>query len=199
MDEVSALGYALLCALHKEPLTGYDLVRRMHRPIGYYWSARQSQIYPELSRLTAAGLIAADERGGPGPHPTRTHRLTAAGRKALAAWLPQHPVERPDRDELVLKTYALRAGAPTAMAKLYRLEAERREARVDEYRAQRAELAELGADRPEHRDFGSYATVELGIRREEQYAQWCRWLADQIATPTAKGGPRKSGTTIRSR
>ena len=55
MDEVSALGYALLCALHKEPLTGYDLVRRMHRPIGYYWSARQSQIYPELSRLTAAG------------------------------------------------------------------------------------------------------------------------------------------------
>jgi DNA-binding PadR family transcriptional regulator len=179
--EISALGYALMCALHKDPLTGYDLVRRMHRPIGYYWSARQSQIYPELSRLTEAGLIASDETSGPGPHPTRTHRLTAAGRSALAAWLPQDPIERPERDELVLKTYALKAARPKAMAALYVRAAQRCEARVDEFRDQRAVLVERGADAPGHRDFGAYATVELGIRRQREYARWCRWVAAQLS------------------
>lgn len=87
MTTVSALGHALLCALHRGPLTGYDLVRRMRRPIGYYWTAQQSQIYPELTRLTAAGLIEHEADAGPGPRQRKTHRLTAAGRDELATWL----------------------------------------------------------------------------------------------------------------
>ena len=177
---ISPLGYALLCALHKGPLTGYDLVRRMHRPIAYYWSARQSQIYPELARLTGAGLIESEGRSGPGPHPTRTHRLTPAGRSALATWLPLDAAERHERDYLMLKTYAVKAGKPSAMAALYRREAERHAARAEEYRQQRGTLVDNGADVPRHRDFGAYATVELGIRREEHYAEWCQWMVQQL-------------------
>jgi DNA-binding PadR family transcriptional regulator len=185
MATISALGYALLCALHKGPLTGYDLVRRMDRPIGYYWSARQSQIYPELGRLAEDGLVTSDAEPGPGPHQKRTHRLTPAGQSALAAWLPVPPPPSRDRDELVLKTYALRAAEPAEMRVLYLTEATRHEARLASYREQQAALVQVGAAEPGHRDFGAYATLELGVRREEHYAEWCRWLAAQLlASPT---------------
>lgn len=182
MATVTALGYALLCALHKGPLTGYELVRRMNRPIGYYWSARQSQIYPELARLAADGLVTSDASNGPGPRQKRTHRMTDAGRTALAEWLPQAPPERHDRDELVLKTYAIKAGDRSAMRRLYLREAARHEERLAAYRMQHAELVERGASEVTHRDFGSFATLELGLLREEHYAQWCRWLATQLGS-----------------
>ena len=53
----STLGYAILGLLADGPQTGYDLTRRMERPVGFYWTARHSQIYPELARLEAAGLV----------------------------------------------------------------------------------------------------------------------------------------------
>jgi DNA-binding PadR family transcriptional regulator len=182
---VSALGYALLCALHKQPLTGYELVRRMRRPIGYYWTARQSQIYPELGRLSELGLITSSGESGPGPHQRRTHKLAAAGRAVLAEWLARPPEPRPLRDELVLKTYAVRLGDPVAMRALYLAEAERHQQRLDEYRRQEADLVDRGAVTVDHPDFGSYATLVLGQRYEELHAQWCQWLADSLTdSPT---------------
>ncbi|HEY3085299.1 MAG TPA: PadR family transcriptional regulator [Candidatus Dormibacteraeota bacterium] len=52
---VTTLGYAILGLLARQSLSGYDLARRLRRPIGFYWTARHSQIYPELRRLTALG------------------------------------------------------------------------------------------------------------------------------------------------
>jgi DNA-binding PadR family transcriptional regulator len=177
---ITSLGYALLCALHKGPLTGYELVRRMRQPIGYYWTARQSQIYPELTRLGELGLITSSGESGPGPHQRMTHNLTTAGRAALALWLVQAPTPRPPRDELVLKTYAVGAADSAAMRALYLAEARRHEERLEDYRTQRARMVARGADDQRHPDFGAFATLKLGLGIEELYAQWCRWLADQL-------------------
>ena len=35
----------------RRALSGYDLAREMKRPVGYFWQARHSQIYPQLARL----------------------------------------------------------------------------------------------------------------------------------------------------
>lgn len=180
MATITALGYALLCALHKGPLTGYELVRRMRQPIGYYWTARQSQIYPELTRLAELGLITSSGESGPGPHQRMTHQLTTAGSTALAYWLIQPPTPRPPRDALVLKTYAVGAADSSAMRALYLAEARLHEERLEDYRAQRARLVARGADHHSHRDFGAFATLKLGLGIEELYARWCRWLADQL-------------------
>lgn len=184
MSTVNTLGYALLCALHKGPLTGYELVRRMSRPIGYYWSARQSQIYPELGRLAQLGLIASTGEPGPGPHQRRTHRLTEAGRAALAQWLVQPPAPHAPRDELVLRTYAAAVADPAGLHRVYAAEAERLEDRLADYQRQRREMVAQGADKPDHRDFGAFATLELGIASTRERSRWCRWLADVMAART---------------
>ena len=51
------LGYAVLGLLSREELSGYDLKRWMERPLGYFWNARHSQIYPELARLEEEGFV----------------------------------------------------------------------------------------------------------------------------------------------
>jgi hypothetical protein len=51
---------------------------------------------------------------------------------------------------------------------------------LEEYRSQEARLVQRGADQPDHPDFGSDATVQLGLMLEERYAAWNRWLAEQL-------------------
>jgi DNA-binding PadR family transcriptional regulator len=180
---VSSLRYALLCALHRGPLTGYDLVQRMRRPIGYYWTAQQSQIYPELGRMTADGLIEHEAVAGPGPHERKTHRLTPAGRAALAEWLTQPPAERAPKDELSLKTYALAAAEPGAMRDLYIGESRKHAQRLEEYLSQEAVFLDHGDDRPDSPRFGAYATLRRGIAGERAWLDWCYWLIQQFSPP----------------
>src|SRR5215469_6282498 len=54
---ISTLGYALLTLLAREPLSGYDLAQRMKRPLGFFWQAQHSQIYPELAGLEEHGCM----------------------------------------------------------------------------------------------------------------------------------------------
>ncbi|MDG4790853.1 PadR family transcriptional regulator [Micromonospora sp. WMMD1102] len=180
MATVSTLGCALLCALHRGSLTGYELVQRMRKPIGYYWTAQQSQIYPELARLSASGLIEHDAEAGPGPRQRKTHRLTDVGREALAAWLVEPPAPRALRDEAILKTYALAAADPDGMREFYLAEAEVYQRRLDDFRAQHADLLSRHADDPLHPQFGAFATLELALAGTLPRIQWCRWMADRM-------------------
>jgi len=50
-----SLRHALLGVIKDKPLTGYDLVRHFQGTLGFLWSAPQSQLYPELRRMEAAG------------------------------------------------------------------------------------------------------------------------------------------------
>src|SRR3569833_1008486 len=51
------LRFALLAMLSAGPGTGYDLARTFARTVGFVWHAPHSQIYPELRRMEAAGLV----------------------------------------------------------------------------------------------------------------------------------------------
>jgi len=179
--KASALGYALLCLLVRDPSTGYDLARRLRRPIGYYWTARHTQIYPELGRLATAGLVTYEAGSGPGPREKKTYSITAAGRDALAEWLVTPPAPRVPKDELLLKTYAVATADPHRMAHLYEVAAETHARRLAEYRNQLTDLIDVGADHPGHPSFGNYATLRYGIAIEEMRQAWCRWMASTLA------------------
>lgn len=51
------LKYAILGLLMRSPVTGYDIAKEFGDGLGCFWSAKHSQIYPELKRLTDDGLI----------------------------------------------------------------------------------------------------------------------------------------------
>ncbi len=51
------LKYAILGLLRKGELSGYDITNYFKEELGQFWSAKHSQIYPELKKLTDEGFI----------------------------------------------------------------------------------------------------------------------------------------------
>lgn len=82
-----SLRYALLAILRVGPLSGYDLQKQFAQSVGHVWHAPDSQIYPELRKMEAAGLIQGEEqvRGARGTR--RVYHVTPAGDEAYTAWM----------------------------------------------------------------------------------------------------------------
>lgn len=82
-----SLRYALLAILRVGPLSGYDLQKQFHQSVGHVWHAPDSQIYPELRKMEADGLVEAEEqtRGARGTR--RLYHVTDAGDRAFVDWM----------------------------------------------------------------------------------------------------------------
>jgi DNA-binding PadR family transcriptional regulator len=188
----STLGYAILGLLARQACSGYQLAARLRAPTGYYWTARHSQIYPELERLLAAGLVRYRVAPGPGPRDKKVYAPTEAGLLALREWVTRPPAPYAPRDELLLKTYSLSLADPVAAAALYRKQADEHAERLASYQAirERALASRGGAPPPlDAPDFGSYATLLLGIGHERDHLAWCRWLIDCLEHGAVRDEP----------
>ena len=51
------LKYAILGLLNQKKMTGYDLMKQFESALCEFWSAKHSQIYPELKKLTEEALL----------------------------------------------------------------------------------------------------------------------------------------------
>jgi DNA-binding PadR family transcriptional regulator len=177
---IPTLAYALLALLAHEPLTGYEMSRQLRDPIGFFWQARHSQIYPVLSRLESLGWTTSETFSGPGPRPTRRHVVTDDGRAALSAWVGS-PSRKGGRDELLLRVYASWVADRSVTLGFLR-EAEARHAeQLAEYLARRQRAEGRGsADSPGTADFADYATLRRGIGFERGRLAWVRWLIRKL-------------------
>lgn len=82
-----SLRSALLALISAGPLTGYDAVKHFRSSVGHVWHAPDSQIYPELRKMQAEGLLEATPvPWGSGDALKTQYSLTDAGREALAQW-----------------------------------------------------------------------------------------------------------------
>jgi DNA-binding PadR family transcriptional regulator len=180
---MTTLGYAILGLLARESLSGYDLTQRMKGKLGYFWSARHSQIYPELARLEEGGFVThsvVEQRDRPDK---KVYQIMAPGFAALKEWVTQPPPQRPTRDELVLKAYSVWLADPAEARRLFDEEASRHEEQLARYEEIRTWMEDewIGdLHRPDSPRFASYATLRRGIGYERECAEWCRWVAAAI-------------------
>jgi DNA-binding PadR family transcriptional regulator len=180
---MTTLGYAILGLLSREDLSGYDLTQRMAGRVGYFWSARHSQIYPELARLEDGCYVThsvVEQKERPDK---KVYEITAEGLDALKAWTIEPPRPRPTRDELTLKTYSVWLADKEKAVRLFREEELKHEEQLAHYEKLRDRMEGewredlTSTNSPE---FASYATLRRGISYEREYAEWCRWMADSI-------------------
>lgn len=160
----------------------------MKRPIGFFWQAGQSQIYPELKRLEALGLVSFEVVEQTTRPDKKVYSITSAGREALRAWAVSSTEPEPSRNELLLKTYTLWLADPAQALKLFR-------AQEDLHRSQLAHyeriLAEIEQEHPAPIEvheplFGDYATLQIGLRYEREYVDWCCWMVEQLEQAARK-------------
>jgi PadR family transcriptional regulator, regulatory protein AphA len=160
-----ALRYALLGLLTAGPASGYDLTKRFDRSVGYAWHAGHSQIYPEMAKLCAAGLVEVAEEGG--PRGRKTYTITGAGLAALRAWLLDTEPDRRHRSEATLRLFMLPLLDRADAAALIAREREYATAKLAELEQRRAEIADACSP-------FRYA-VEHGIRHSQATLDWADW------------------------
>lgn len=180
---VTTLGFAILSAVAREPLSGYDVSRFFSRPFGFIWSAKHSQIYPELAKLQAAGLVAHQEVTQGGRPDKKIYRITDPGRSLLAEWVLRPGSPSSPRAELAIKTLAVWLTDPARAESLYRQEIAAAEHDIGNLTAAREAIEERHGrnDIPlTSPDFGLYADLQYGLALRRQTIDWCRWMLAQF-------------------
>jgi PadR family transcriptional regulator AphA len=103
--ELTHPSYVILGLLSERPASGYDLKQTADQSTRHFWAISFGQIYPELKRLTEAGLVEV-EKSPTGSRLRNVYQITEAGREALAIWVADTtagPFEV--RDEMLLKLF----------------------------------------------------------------------------------------------
>ncbi len=152
-------GYTLLGLLSfGNELSGYEL-KRMADNLRFFWSApAMSQVYREVERLAAAGLVTQRSVVREGTRSTKVYRLTPEGEQTVRIWLaapPDPPVLRHPVALRVFFGHLLEPGALRAAVEAHRawcdemlteLSAVRAELGDDERWRNAALVAEWGLD-----------------------------------------------------
>ncbi len=192
---MNTLGYAVLGLLVREPLSGYDLKKRMEQRVAFFWSARHSQIYPELARLEREGMVAhtvVEQQDRPDK---KVYEATTTGLETLKDWVTEPVEPRPARDELVLKAYSMWLAEPQEALALFREQERRHEEQLRQYEEIQSWMEREWNGDLERRDsprFASYAALRRGIFYEREYAEWCAWVADRLDKDGGGEYPRRS-------
>jgi DNA-binding PadR family transcriptional regulator len=163
-----SLRFALLAMLCKEPNTGYGIGRLLHSQLDHLWDARLQQIYSELAKLEALGLIEAESIDLPNRPAKKIYELTPAGNKALDRWLEQPPAPLSSKNDLLVKLYCLERLPNDVIIRSL-------EERKAEYEAMTRELRDrlTHGRRTDSDQLGYLLTLEAALSEAEGQAAWC--------------------------
>jgi len=103
-SDLSPTARVILGMLRLGVRTGYDIKQVIEMTTRFFWNASYGQIYPELRRLEAAGLVESERDPSSGRKRT-VYKLTAAGEQALQEWLAGPGDLFDMRDEALLKLF----------------------------------------------------------------------------------------------
>lgn len=83
---MGTLQYAILGLLNRKDMTGYDLSKEFEANLSEFWSAKHSQIYPELKALTDKKYVEFKTEISGNVLEKKLYKITAAGKDKLLEW-----------------------------------------------------------------------------------------------------------------
>lgn len=166
--KLSNVAYVILGFLadeHATPKSGYDIKQLVEISTRFFFAASYGQIYPELKKLSEAGMVVGtdDPTGG---RARTTYTITAHGRAAHREWLLQPHARVEMRDEGLLRVFfADTLSKEEKIQKLLDLRAERL--------ANQQELKAIEIpDEAEH-DLMPELVLDYGIGLHQYVIDWC--------------------------
>jgi DNA-binding PadR family transcriptional regulator len=164
--------------------SGYEIRRVAEQSVRFFWALGPPQIYSELKRLEADGLVTGrdDARGG---RARRLFEATPAGEEALRGWLTAdvEPGALELRDPELLRLFFADAAGPEAAVDRLRVMRRRSERAVEQFRREiepaAAQAREAGSVFPEH-------VARFGREFHEFVVDWCARAEDELARSTTR-------------
>lgn len=171
-----ALRNAVMAALLEGEASGYDLAKGFDATVANFWMTTPQQLYRELERMEAEGLLTArvieQER-----RPTkRLFSLTEAGREAVRAYTAESRGKPAViRDELLVKVQCADVGDIQAVRSAITERMEWATAKLARYEKLRQRLLDGRSEEAyfaEAERIGPYLTLLRGMAFERENLQW---------------------------
>jgi DNA-binding PadR family transcriptional regulator len=190
-----ALKHAVLAVLLDGPASGYDLAKRFDRSVANFWHATRQQLYAELGRLEAEGLVRprlVRQRDRPDK---RLFRVTPSGARLMRNWVGGESRPTAIKDEMLVRVQAASAAeAPAVLRALGPWRADRA-SRLEAYLHTRERLLAgqteerylAAAERP-----GGYLTLARGIALERENLAW----AEAVRAALTRRGKRTERANV---
>ena len=167
--------YVILGILGLGAHSGYDIKQLADNSTRHFWATSYGQIYPELKRLTEAGLIKPKDASR-GTRQRTLYSLTAKGERTLRTWVTNPAIESLEiRDEMLLKLFF--ADEMSHNETVRHLESMRQ--RHKQVAAGLREHEPLAHPRPQRM---KREVLQFGIAFHEWCADWYGRLAKDIET-----------------
>jgi len=180
----------LLGLLTIEPMSGYDLGQTIRASIGHFWNESYGQIYPNLKKLAAGGLVTAKTEKQKGKPDRQIYSITPKGRMRLAKWLAVEPQPEVPRNELLLKLFFGAQTSPQTLITYVERMAERETAVLEKLkRVQREEIVQMGSypDAPYWKMAARFGQLEL-----EAHLHWAQETLTALRAGVERGKHRIS-------
>ncbi|ODU58808.1 MAG: PadR family transcriptional regulator [Comamonadaceae bacterium SCN 68-20] len=191
-----SLPHALLTALIEHPCSGAELAERFDRSIGHFWHATHQQIYRELNRLEAQGLVKSTPMLGSRGR-KRSYEVLPQGRSELQRWTLEQEDPKPLRDALMVRLRADAAVGPCGLEEEMRRRLQWHEAKLALY--QQIAVTDFGRQKRLGRAGQLRSLVlEAGIQQEQVWIDVVRKALDLLSSPADSSPVRRGVHPTRS-
>lgn len=167
------LKYAILGLLNQKSMSGYELSAEFESALNEFWSAKHSQIYPELKKLTQEGMITYEVAISGHTLQKKIYTITDAGREDFLKWLSlDQPMSSTPKDVFRLRVFfsgELTAGQRRAMFESHLAQ---HHSRLSYLRQQLQKFD--GIPVPSSAEMGDYLVLTGAIMREEMTCEWLK-------------------------
>ena len=178
-----SLPYGLLGLLKYQESTGYDLAKRFEDSLNNFWHAQSSQIYRELKRLEASGLVRSRVVVQESRPNQRIYTITDDGQRELARWLAHgRPHFGNTHHEILLRVF-FGAEDPAATLDLLKQCRDQCDAELASgCVATRANIERYAELMPDGRARSKYwsATLDLGVAQTQAIRDWADRLIKEL-------------------
>ena len=136
--------HLILGLLTEQPMSGYDIKKRVQAALGAVTNASYGTLYPVLHKLLEEGAVEVREV----PQKTRplkkVYQITGMGRQEILDWLAQPLNEDQIQREFLIKLYLAARLAPEQLIALVTAQRSQQEARCRALRADKDAADDLG-------------------------------------------------------
>lgn len=175
--------HILLGLLSHEPMTGYDMKKRIDNPIGLFWQAGYGSIYPALTRLEEQGYVSKKNVSMSGREKIE-YEITDSGREKLCEWIKE-PAKRDEmHSETMLKLF-FGSESGKEVAKDH-IDAFEKKCKTILHQLERSVSVLMELDSEDAHEY-YMLTAMFGVKVYKAYLEWCEEAKDILQKGETNG------------
>jgi DNA-binding PadR family transcriptional regulator len=181
--DLSPTAYVILGMVSREPRSGYEIKAAVDDTTRFFWAASYGQIYPELKRLSEAGLVEGIDAPR-GDRKRTVYAITADGTAELKDWLRKPPETLEMREEGLLKLFFAGVLKPAEAVETLRAMRRKRLELTERLRALEPGKLETNVEDDPY----PLMILRAGIEFNQWFADWCERMEAQLLDPAREKG-----------